>query len=170
MPGKIRGLLIACLCAVVLCAAGLLLCFPGCQSPEQAYAEFVRPDRECAEDQMMDPLILAGECVVPIVLRHVENPDMPRRRYAIHFLGNVGSRDALPILERLLWDSSERDYIRGDALQAIAMIDLQRGQSLARECAKGDGYLAYIAREVLAEDKQLLEKRSYDDALNERHD
>ena len=170
MRGKISGLLIACLCAVVFCAAALLLCFPGCQSPEQAYADFISPDRECAEDQMMDPLILAGECVVPIVLQHVQERDMPRRRYGIGFLGNVGSRDALPVLERLFWDSSERDYIRGDALQAIAKIDLRRGQSLARECAEGDGYVAYIAREVLAEDRQLLEKRSYEDALNQRHD
>src|SRR5215203_4806639 len=40
------------------------------------------------EEELMDMLILAGDDVVPLVLTEIENKEMPRRRYAIGFLGN----------------------------------------------------------------------------------
>lgn len=138
-------------------------------SPEQAFDEFLS-STDRAEDQLMDPLILAGDDVVPLVLQHVKDRGLPRRRYAICFLGNSGKREALPVLESLYADASELDYIRGDALQAIAMIDLEHGKRLAVHPREDDSYVGLIARSIVAEDCERLEKRSYWEALVGRHD
>lgn len=95
------------------------------ESPELALESFYK--REVAEDQIMDPLILAGPDVVPLLARELPSPEMPNRRYAIGALGNIGSKAALPILEQLARSTSEVDYIRCDAVTAIAMIDHQQG-------------------------------------------
>jgi hypothetical protein len=98
-------------------------------SPEQAIKDFYSSNR--AEDQLMDPLILAGEKVVPLLLIEIERKTQPRRRYAIGALGNIQDNSALPVLERILRDESEEDYFRCDALNSIGMIDFQRGKELA---------------------------------------
>lgn len=97
--------------------------------------------RDVAEDQLMDPLILAGADVIPLLERDLLNPEMPRRRYAIGALGNIGEPSALPILVRIVQTGSEADYIRCDALSAVARIDrraadqlIRAAPSLEREC------------------------------------
>jgi hypothetical protein len=57
------------------------------RSPELALKAFY--EREVAEDQIMDPLILAGPSVVPYVEKELANEDMPNRRYAVAALGNL---------------------------------------------------------------------------------
>ena len=57
------------------------------RNPDEALKDFYDAgDR--AEDQLMDPLILTGRSVVPLVLKELPNKDMRPRRYAIGFLGN----------------------------------------------------------------------------------
>ena len=89
-------------------------------SPEEALEDFCKYDG--GEETLMDPLILAGDKVVPLVLENIRNKQMPKRRYAIEFLGNGTIRQALPVLEELVKNNTEEDFIRGDALQAIYRI------------------------------------------------
>lgn len=99
-------------------------------SPEAALKSFYESD--VAEDQLMDPLILAGADVIPLLASELLNPDMPRKRYAIGALGNIGDRSALPILERITQAGSEPEYVRCDALSAIGMIDQAAADQLLR--------------------------------------
>ncbi|WP_146204342.1 hypothetical protein [Massilia glaciei] len=99
------------------------------KNPELALKSFY--EREVAEDQMMDPLILAGEPVVSLLAKEVENPNMLHRRYAIGALGNLKSKAALPTLEKLSRTSSEHQIMRCDSLVAIGMIDHAEGLRVA---------------------------------------
>ncbi len=140
-------------------------------SPERALAAFYRgPDEDAAEDMLMDPLILAGSRVVPLVLREVERSDMPLRRYAIGFLGNGSYTKALPTLERILGNADEIDYFRADALVSIYKIDRQHGMALAPEYQRSDDFLGYMAREVLAETMDVRDHRTFAQALLGHHD
>ena len=121
-----------------------------------------------AEDMLMDPLIVAGEAVVPDVLRELPNPAMPRRRYAIGFLGNGGYGQALPALRALLVNEGESELIRGDALRAIGQIDASEAQALARKHAARDDFLGTTAKQVLAGETR--ERRTYLQALLGRHE
>ncbi len=80
----------------------------------------------------MDPLILAGP-QFPLLERDLANPAMPNRRYAIGALGNLQSEAALPILKTLAGSKSEIDYIRCDALTAIAMIEREESLRIANQ-------------------------------------
>jgi len=84
-----------------------------------------------AEDQLKDPLILGGSKVIPLLIVSVRNREMPRRRYAISFLGQSNAIQALPLLEQLATSSDEDDYIRFDSLEAVYSIDQSRGMELA---------------------------------------
>jgi hypothetical protein len=142
------------------------------KSPELALKTFY--EREVAEDQIMDPLIIAGSSVVPLLEKEVANPDMPNRRYAIGALGNLGSKSALSVLEKLAGTKSEDSYIRCDALVAIGMIDQQEGLRVANG-VKGDGLecLSDIADNLDRNYAQWLEmsapRRTYFQALLGRH-
>ena len=121
------------------------------------------------EDTLMDPLILAGERVVPLVLDKVKDKNMPRRRYAISFLGNGAYKQALPALEGVLQDSTEQDYFRGDALRSIYQIDQSQGMRYAGTYKDEPGNLGKVSRDILAGEQHLLERRSYLDAWLGRH-
>lgn len=136
--------------------------------PEEALKRFYESDGP--EDTLMDPLILAGDSVVPLVLKEVKNKSMPRRRYAIGFLGNGSYKEALPNLEGILQDPLEEDYFRGDALQSIYMIDESRGKGLAQKYEDHQNYLGEIARRVTAEDSKLKKRRTYSDAVLGKHE
>lgn len=106
------------------------------ETPELALQAFY--EREVAEDQIMDPLILAGPAIIPLLERDLAKPEMQNKRYAIGALGNLQSEAALPILKTLAGAKTETDYIRCDALTAIAMIDRQESLRLASQVAKDD--------------------------------
>jgi hypothetical protein len=112
-------------------------------SPEKALRNFYM--YEGAEEALADPLIEAGRSVVPLVIAEVAKKDMPRRRYAIQFLGVAAHKTALPTLERILSDESEEDYYRADALRAILAIDPHRGLELARTHRARSDLLGYSA-------------------------
>jgi len=57
------------------------------------------------------------------VLQEVKNKNKPRRRYAIGFLGNGSFKGALHVLENIPEEPSKADYIRGEFLRSIYMID-----------------------------------------------
>lgn len=137
-------------------------------SPEKALQEFY--DNQGAEDALMDPLILAGESVVPLVVEKAKDRKMVKRRYAIGFLGNGAYKEALPVLEGILRDPSEEDYMRSDALRSIYMIDSFRGEEFAKEYLASGGPLETVSRDILEGKAYLKERRSYRQALMSKHD
>ena len=152
---------------VGLCAVGFV--FPLRTSPQKAYERFCY-SADLAEDQLMDPLILAGDKVAPLVIDGIKNPDMPRRRYAIQFLGNASSKESLPVLRSILANEQEPETVRADALLAIVAIQGEEGAGVAKEYAGASGFLAETSRGILSGHQTLPEKRTYWDAFWGRHD
>jgi hypothetical protein len=142
------------------------------KTPELALKAFY--EREVAEDQIMDPLILIGPTVIPLLERDLTNTEMPNRRYAIGALGNLQSDTALPILKTLAGSKSEIDYIRCDALTAIAMIDREESLRLANHIAQDEprclGEIADgLKRDYDAWIESNAPRRTYLQALLGRH-
>lgn len=103
-------------------------------SPEEALSAFYggEPRPECMQTK---PLRQHGASVVPLVIRDLPKKEMPRRRYAIGYLGEEGHVEALPTLEAIARDNSEKFYFRADALLAIYDISPTRAAALARQVA-----------------------------------
>lgn len=163
---KIGLLLVGIVLALVLCwavAEGPL------RSPDHALRDFYEA-RERAEDQLMDPLILNGRRVVPVVIAEVPNKEMKLRRYAIGFLGNGQYRDALPVLEQVLVDESEVYYFRADALEAVFRISPERERALAPRYVNGEGLLGRTAQEIVAGRSPVQQARSYWQAFRHVHE
>jgi hypothetical protein len=142
------------------------------KSPEVALQTFY--EREVAEDQIMDPLILAGPGVLPLLEKEVARADMPNRRYAIGALGNLGSKASLPTLEKLARSTVEIDFIRCDALTAIAMIDHQQGLRVGNGVrGSGPACLSEIADHLARDYAEWLKsnapRRTFFQALVGRH-
>lgn len=137
-------------------------------SPENAIKEF-KESKDKAEDQIMDPLILCGKKVIPLVMKEIEDTNMPNRRYAIAYLGNAKSNESTPLLICLLNDTSQSDLIRGDALRAIASIDIERGKDLAKEFVDNEGYIGGIARNILSGDFSPVVRSFWDARLKRRN-
>jgi hypothetical protein len=107
---------------------------------------------DVAEGQLMNPLLLGGRKVVPRLIEEVKNKTMQRRRYAIAALGHLGDPSAIPVLMAIVNDSTELDYFRCDALEAIARIDRERGREVAREYRNTDiGYMPSLTAEILSD-------------------
>lgn len=155
--------LVALLCLLWAFAAGPL------RSPDEALADFYEA-KDRAEDQLMDPLILNGPRVVPLVLKDLPNKDMRLRRYAIGFLGNGRYSEALPMLEAILNDESEIYHFRADALEAIFQISQARAKELAPNFVNGQEFLGEVAREIVAGRNPFHNERSYWDAFWHVHD
>jgi hypothetical protein len=75
------------------------------------------------ESQLTIPLQRAGSGILPSILEAIQDKEMPRRRYAIWFIGIEAYEPALPVLRRILEDETEIWYFRADALEAIYLID-----------------------------------------------
>ena len=132
-----------------LIAPGLIACCWLYPTPEQVLADFYATE-DRAEDMLMDPLILHSRRVAPLVIREIDRPEMPRRRYAISFLGQATVREALPVLRRILEDAHEQDYFRADALGAIHSIDSSEGRRLAADYAATQNLLGKVAGEIVS--------------------
>ncbi len=143
-------------------------------SPEAALLRFYsygdNPNEPAAEDMLMDPLILAGERVVPLVMQEVKNKEMRRRRYAIGFLGNGSYKQAIPVLEAILKDTSEADNFRVDALHSIYLIDQSLGSIYAQMHQDDPTSLGKISKDILGGRIELERRRTYYDALVGMHE
>ncbi len=125
----------------MLATAILMLMVVSCRAdidppvtPRQILDEFYAYDG--VEDTLMDPLIVGGQNVVPILLVEIRRSEMPKRRYAIGALGNIGDQRAVSVLEGIAADDGEVEYIRCDCVQAIALIDWSAGRDLAGQFAR----------------------------------
>lgn len=145
--------------------------------PTMALDEFYAYDG--AEDTLMDPLIVAGTDVVPVVLEQIIKTDMVKRRYAIQALGNIGDSVAIPTLEFLAESMSEPGYIRCVSTQAVAQINWDAGRELAQQFTESGQQelpecLPRVSNQILKFSREeWLEKtgiaRSLEDARKRRH-
>lgn len=138
------------------------------RNPHDALSDFYEA-KDRAEDQLIDPLILAGRDVVPLVIEELPNKEMRLRRYAIGFLGNGRYTQALPCLEAILQDESEIDYFRADALEAIYQISPARAKELAPRYVSGQELLGKVAQDIVAGKNPSFFERSYSDAFWHAH-
>jgi hypothetical protein len=139
------------------------------RSPEDAIRDFYEA-RDRGEDQLMDPLILNGRRVVPLVIAEVPKKEMNLRRYAIGFLGNGQYGDALPVLEQILSDESEIYYFRADALEAIFQISPDRAREVAPRYLTGQDLLGRVAQDIVAGRNPVYWTRSYWQAFRHVHE
>lgn len=138
------------------------------RDPQEALADFYAGEGR-AEDMLMDPLILNGKPVVPLVMEALMNKEMDKRRYAICFLGNGKYEEALPLLERIVEDNSEIYYFRADALEAIATISPVRAKEIAPKHVKGEELLGEVATEIAQGKARGYCERSWWEAFNGYH-
>ncbi len=136
-------------------------------SPEESLLKFYAA--QGAEDQLMDPLIVGGAKVVPLILKDINDKNMPLRRYAIGALGNIGDASAIATLESLLKDQSEVDYIQCDALEAIALINPDRGRVIATAYSRSSTSCLHELSAYLLSGK-LPHRRTYIEALGGWHE
>ena len=135
---------------------------------------------EGAEDQLLDPLVLGGTEVVPLVNSSVENRDMARRLYALTFLGIAGSATSGPVLVRISRDPSELTWVRFAAVKALYRIDKERAGQIAQELLDREPMDHWEEQgfRSFREDLQRMTRRTLDsswtrtwlDALRGRHD
>ena len=141
-PNVLRFMTCATVCAVAFLLVG---CRP---DPEAALREFYNNKTwECA---LEDPLVRAGRDVVPLVLESIPNREMPRRRYAIAALGDIGDPSAKPALQLILHDPSEENNFRADALEALQKIDPAHASKLAQLYQNEKDLLGKHARFIVA--------------------
>jgi hypothetical protein len=122
--------------AMLMPLSMMVMFYIGCSKPQMEEKEaqvvlnefYTNKEPEPIVDQ---PLLSAGEAIVPYLMVEIQKKDMPRRGYAILALGKIGDRRALPILRKLFEDRSELVYFRDDALRAIWHIDRKLGEEYA---------------------------------------
>ncbi|CAA9359320.1 MAG: hypothetical protein AVDCRST_MAG89-3638 [uncultured Gemmatimonadetes bacterium] len=75
-----------------------------------------------AEPLVTEPLLQAGPSVGPFVVAHVADRGAEHRLYAIGALGEIGFEPAVPLLIRVMNDTTESVYIRAGAWKALREI------------------------------------------------
>jgi len=138
-------------------------------TPEQVLTRYYT-DRDVAEDQTLDPLILGGSRMVPLLEKEILKKEIVKRRYGtIIALGHIGNKNSIPVLEQILQDREEKEAFREGSLIAIALIDLPTARKIAPQYLSEAGRVSQIAKEVLTQNPY-LGKRSYWDAFFRVHD
>jgi hypothetical protein len=139
------------LAVLIVGTAGITIVIRMCRpSPNEALRLFLTSDH-LREEDLTKPLNSAGRNVIPVVIEAIRDHEMPRRRYAIGFLADRKAIEAVPVLLDILADSEEKDYFRGDALQAIFRIDPKRASQLSRAYLDQPGTLGTVARRIAEE-------------------
>ncbi len=100
------------------------------------------------EEQLTIPLERAGSMILPSVLKAIQDKEMPRRRYAIGFIGTEAYEPALPVLRRILEDETEIWYFRADALEAIYQINPHLAFELSAAYLDEPEWLGRFARNI----------------------
>ena len=129
--------------------------------------------RECAEGQLINPLIISGKKVIPYLMKEIDNRKMRLRRYAISALGHIGDKNIIPFLMEILNDNEEIYYFRYDALEAISMIDIKKAKEVAKIFVNKEIDLVseYCKELIESEDpgKIVRRKRTLWEAILDRH-
>ena len=138
-------------------------------TPQGAVLAFTSPAYRVPEEAIADPLMVTGKRAVPAVIAAVRDRTMPRRAYAIGYLGWAADQRALPVLEEILADSTERPDMRAVALEAIACIRIAAGDSLAALIGQDTTALGQAASRVFDGPECMFEGRSIWDAMSHTH-
>ena len=156
--------------AVLLALAGGWVFLEGpLRDPADAMNDFLNGgDR--FEDQLTDPVVLAGPRVRPLALSAVADREMKYRRYALAWLGCAYYKPARERLHQILYDESEKDYFRADALEALWRLDRDHGRELARTFLSREDFLGQTAVKLIETGQPWAECRSWVAALTARHD
>lgn len=139
------------------------------QDPADAMRDFL-DGRGRFEDQLTDPLVLAGPRVRPLVLSAIADREMKRRRYALSYLGCAGHALAREPLLRILSDETERDYFRADALEALWRLDRTEGHALALTYRSHEDLLGQTAERLISTGRPWADCRSWFAAFTRRHE
>lgn len=150
MRKKIKVLMMGIGVLFAFVASLILLAWRPWLKPPEVMNRFF--SQEVAEEANIDILILAGDRIVPSILESITNRDMPKRRYAIRFLGNGLHKEATLVLEKILADGSEDDFIRSDALIALYRINHELGIELAKKYVSEPSSLGKNADKIMAGD------------------
>lgn len=81
------------------------------------YVVFI--NQSVAEEYIERPITEAGYYIGEILVKNISDKQMKNRRYAISGLAEIGYRKAIPVLEKISNDTTEKDYIRKDAIETI---------------------------------------------------
>ena len=138
------------------------------RDPQSALQDFYDGE-DRTEEQLCDPLILAGPRVVPLVILDLPKKGTARRLYAIRFLGNGHYKRALPVLEQLLADDAENVSFRVEAFEAIYQISPDRARQLAPVYGYGRDRLARVAADIATHRDPGCWTRSYWQAFWHQH-
>lgn len=113
-----------------------------------------------SEGAITPALVAGGRRMVPYICRAVGDSMMHCRRYAIGALGHLHDRRALLTLETIYADTDEDSLFRGDALEAIFVIDQSLGRLYATHVLakklSPDDYLLATARRVFDSPASML--------------
>jgi hypothetical protein len=114
-----------------------------------------------SEGAIAPALVSGGKKMVPYICQAVRDSQMYCRRYAILALGHLRDRRAILTLETIYADTDEDSLFRGDALEAIFVIDQDLGRLYARDVLSRDlpkkDYLRATAQRIFEEPSSLLE-------------
>ena len=139
--------------------------------PKRAFDAF--KNRDCAEDQIIHPLIVCGKKIVPLLIDEINDKNMNKRGYAILALGHIGDSSALPALKQILYDQNEKYFIRYGAIRAIAMIDTDYAKNIARNIGVKEHQVISVFCQKLLKDEVpafMLEKKTFWSAVLDRHE
>ncbi|MFA6468887.1 MAG: HEAT repeat domain-containing protein [Bacteroidota bacterium] len=128
--------------------------FTGGEKYKNVWIDFYNGDHE---PELDDPLIAAGKQMTKAICEAIMHKDLKYRRYAIGAIGFIGDKKAIPTLEIIFRDTTEIDYFRGDALQAIYCIDEKLGMVYAGKLQSTNKYLRMIATAIMNKKEWLCE-------------
>jgi hypothetical protein len=75
--------------------------------------------QKVTENYQEEPLISGGYAIGYFLSPYIEDKNYPQRRAAISGIGKVAYTPAIPSLGKILRDSTEKEFIRGDAYMAL---------------------------------------------------
>ncbi len=162
-------LLITILVLLLICCGAWAFVEGPLRDPHAAMNDFLE-SRERFEDQLTDPLVLAGPRVRPLVLSAVADREMKHRRYALAYLGCAGYTPAQERLRQIVNDETERDYFRADALESLWRLDHEEASTVAQALQSRQDFLGQTAVRIVEFGQPASECRSWFAALTRRHD
>jgi|WetSurMetagenome_2_1015567.scaffolds.fasta_scaffold09190_1 hypothetical protein len=95
------------------------------------YTVFI--NQSTTEKLMTKPIIRAGYYIGPILTKDIENKEMKYRRYAIEGLKKIKYKPATPTLKKILFDKTDLDYIRADALETLISFNTSESTKIIQE-------------------------------------
>ena len=113
----------------------------------------------------MDVLILSGRKAEEAVINALPNKEIAKRRYMVAYLGIIRSTNSIPLLTKIVADSSEPIYMRADALRSLYMVNSDVGMKISRSFAENADELGEFAGEGLKGRISPMPKRDFWDAF-----